>query len=229
MKTIVMGDVHRDWPSLNKFTSRNPDTLILQCGDFGYWPRDPASVKRMHHHRRHGQALPAPKVPDGSLLFWCDGNHEDHQELGLRTTDELWPNVHYMPRGRLLDLPDGRRVMFMGGATSIDKESRTPGIDWFPEEAISDSDIRGLNYEGRVDIVISHTAPREFDVGISDKDEGYYHDCSRMALSYVLHHYHPALWYFGHWHWHSTGYTNGCRWTALNYPGNGHWQEELRT
>jgi hypothetical protein len=173
--------------------------------------------------------LPAPKVPENTLVFWCDGNHEDHQELGLRKTDELWPGVHYMPRGSLLDLPDGRRVMFMGGADSIDKESRTIGIDWFPEEIIRDSDIRNLNYEGPVDIVVSHTCPREFDIGIGTKEEHYIRDCSRMALSYILHHYHPPLWYFGHWHYYKTGYDHGCRWTALDYAGSGgRWWEEIR-
>ena len=229
MKTVVMGDIHGDWPELNKFVNRKSPELILQCGDFGYWPRDPANAKRMKYARKYGQELPRPKMLDSSVLFWCDGNHEDHQELRLRTTDELWPDVHYMPRGSLLDLPDGRRVMFLGGAASIDKHSRTMGMDWFPEEQISYADINDLGYEGHVDIVISHTCPREFPLNIRGKSMGYFHDSSRDALSYVLGHYRPSLWYFGHWHFYMTGYTMGCRWTGLSCTGHGQWWEELRT
>ena len=227
---IVMGDVHRDFGGLNTLLNKMSPHIILQCGDFGYWPRDTPKEVYGRVNPKYPKELPRPKVPDDTLLFWCDGNHEDHQELGLRTTDELWPNVHYMPRGSLLDLPDGRRVMFFGGALSIDRNNRTLGVDWFQEEIIKDSDIRFLDYEGHVDIVISHTCPREFDVGVGAKEEEYYRDCSRMGLSYVLHHYQPALWYFGHWHHYTTGYNNGCRWTALDYLGHGgRWFQELRS
>jgi len=65
-------------------------------------------------------------------------------------------------------------------------------------------------------------------VGLVNKDEGYYRDCSRMALSYVLHHYRPKLWYFGHWHTYNKGEDNGCNWTALSHTfEGGRWWEWL--
>jgi hypothetical protein len=227
---LVMGDIHRSFGDLNGFLNKHSPEIILQCGDFGYWPREPIKEIYGRNNPKYPKDRPMPKVKDGTQLFWCDGNHEDHQELGLRETDELWPNVHYMPRGSLLDLPDGRRVMFMGGAQSVDRHTRTFGIDWFPEEVISYADVHNIEYEGPVDIVVSHTCPREFDIGIGHKEEGYYKDCSRMALSYILHHYRPSLWYFGHWHHYKTAYESkyGCRWTALNYPGNGKWWATLK-
>jgi hypothetical protein len=226
---LAMGDVHRDFGALNAFLNKKRPEIVLQCGDFGFWPREPLSEIYGRNNPNYPKERPRPKVPDGTNVFWCDGNHEDFQELGLRETDELWPNVHYMPRGSLLDLPDGRRVMFFGGAASIDRENRTLGIDWFFDEAICDADVRNLDYEGPVDIVISHTCPREFALGIRNKSLGYFYDSSRHALSYVLEHYRPSLWYFGHWHFYDTGYTKGCRWTALDYANNGKWWEEVRS
>ena len=44
----------------------------------------------------------------------------------------------------LLGLPDGRIVLFMGGADSIDKKYRKIGFDWFPEELITQKDIYEL-------------------------------------------------------------------------------------
>jgi len=227
MKMMVTGDVHGDFGELNALVNKKRPELVLCCGDFGYWPREPKYVYRTWQYGyqiEKKKDRPVPKIPEGCLVFWCDGNHEDHQELGLRTTDELWPRVHYMPRGSLLDLPDGRRVMFFGGAMSMDRGTRMLGKDWFPEESISDADIRSLSYEGEVDMVVSHTCPREFDIGVVGKDEGYYRDCSRTALSWVLHHYRPKRWYFGHWHHYIEGEYLGCRWTGFDHTfGGGRW------
>jgi hypothetical protein len=226
---IVAGDVHRDFGTFNAMlSSRRPD-IVLQCGDFGYWPREPLSEVYGRMHPDYPKDRPAPKVPEGTNVFWCDGNHEDHQELGFRTTDELWPGVWYMSRGSLLDLPDGRRVMFFGGATSVDAHLRVEGVSWFPEERIHYADITRMDYVGPVDIVISHTCPKEFPINGRDTKSGYYNDCSRLALSHILTKYQPSLWYFGHWHKYMTGYTMGCRWTCLNYFGQSNCWEELKT
>ena len=127
-----------------------------------------------------------------------------------------------MPRGHTLVLPspDNRVVLFMGGANSIDKQYRKIGVDWFPEEIISQKDIMNLP-DCKVDIVISHTCPEEFSMSTLYDDN----DPSRKALSYVLDKYHPSLWYFGHFHQNKTGYTNSCRWTCLNELGKtGGWK-----
>jgi len=229
-KIIVVGDVHLDFGAFNKLISRKHPEIVLQCGDFGYWPRITAKELYGRENPKYPKDLPCPKVPKETKVFWCDGNHEDHQELGLRTTDELWPRVYYMPRGSVLALPDGRRVMFFGGAESVDKAQRKEGIDWFPDEIIRYSQIANLDYDGKIDVVISHTCPVEFDIqGSLYWSLSRIADCSRQALSHILHRYNPPLWYFGHWHRYATGYTAGCRWTALNYAGQSGWWEELRS
>jgi len=230
MKNMVTGDIHMEFGQFNSFLNRKRPEITFCCGDFGYWPREVWKSKKYTANgvQRIKIKPLQPKVPEGCLVFWCDGNHEDHQELRLRKTDELWPGVHYMPRGSVLEIPDGRKVMFMGGAESVDKASRTIGIDWFPDEVISHADVMGLDYEGDVDIVVSHTCPREFDLEMVDKHEMYIRDCSRMALSYVLHKYMPKLWYFGHWHIHKKGNYKGCEWTAMSCMqniGRGRWWE----
>ena len=228
MRVMVVGDIHRGFGEFNELLNKRKPEIVLQCGDFGYWPREPIENIYGHNRLKFRPERPAPKVHTGTLVFWCDGNHEDHQELILRDTDELWPNTWYMPRGSLLDLPDGRRVMFFGGASSVDRNTRTQGVDWFPEEVIRYSDITNIAYEGPIDIVISHTCPQEFDVNPGRKEEGYYKDPSRQALSYILRHYSPRLWYFGHWHKYMTGYDSGCRWTCLSHPNAGKWWEYLK-
>jgi len=227
---IVTGDIHGDFGSLNAMVNKQKPQIVLNVGDFGYWPHMPAK-KFYGPTCKKNAKLPAPRV-GRTKVYWCDGNHEDHHSLIARHTDELWPNVYYQPRGSTLKLPDGRTVLFMGGADSYDKRYRTEGVDWFPEELITQADLDRLPV-CKVDIVVSHTCPCEFVMGLGMDFDLRLNDPCRHALSVVLHKYQPALWYFGHWHKNVTCYDEAwkCRWTALGHTfgcGSGRWWEELR-
>jgi predicted phosphodiesterase len=129
---VVCGDFHGRFESVNKFLNSHKEiTIILQCGDFGFWPRFKLSKLKNYDTK----------------IFWCDGNHEDFEAIKKIEDVEVFPNVYYMSRGTILTLPDERKVLFMGGAYSIDKYYRTPGYDWFPEETISQKDIMDLPEE----------------------------------------------------------------------------------
>jgi hypothetical protein len=218
---MVLGDVHGEFgrvSSLVNSCGNTPPKILLQCGDFGYFPR--IDVERKKHKVKY------PKLKEAKLYF-CDGNHENHWSLKELTNNEIFPNVFYMKRGSTLTLPDGRVVLFMGGAYSIDKKLRTMGYDWFPEEVISQKDVESIHGNMKVDIVISHTCPFAFDVPESPNFGDKINDPSRHALSLILRVCKPSLWYFGHWHFYRTGYTNGCRWTALNMAGRSNWWQYL--
>lgn len=203
-----MGDVHGRFDVLNAFINKKKPDIILQCGDFGYFPNISNKQKN-------------PKWPKGDLvpkmgntkLYWCDGNHEDHWSLKELKNNEIYPNVFYMKRGSTLTLPDGRVVLFMGGADSIDKGSRRLGYDWFPEEVITQKDTIGLSEDMNVDIIISHTCPYSFDMISNNMKIG---DPSRHALSLLLKLYKPSLFFFAHWHVYKTGCQHGCKWICLN-------------
>ena len=113
-----------------------------------------------------------------------------------------------------MTLPDGRVVLFLGGALSIDRHYRIEGsaeYGWFQNEQLSEYDVMGLDHNTRIDIVVSHTCPQEFDVPMRYD----YNDSSRMALSYILHKFRPKQWFFGHWHICSAGKYLDCEWTGL--------------
>lgn len=215
---MVLGDVHREFGALNTLVNKKRPEIILQCGDFGFWP------KITRHDERGALIVPKKPVMNGAKLYWADGNHEDHWSLRSLSSNEIWPNVYYMKRGSTLTLSDGRTVLFIGGARSTDKDMRTTGFDWFPDEVISEMDLAQLP-DTKVDIVISHTCPREFAVMGDDMRAD---DSSRMVLSYVLARYQPSLWYFGHFHYYRTGVTRGCRWAGLSMAGCTGWWEWLR-
>ena len=217
-----------DWAALNSYINSHHPDIILQAGDMGFWPRRELTIKE-RQKIRHGGKLLEPNMQNHTKMYWCDGNHEDFEMLKSRTTDELWPGVFYMPRGKTLTLPDGRLVLFMGGAASVDKAWRTLGINWFPEEEISMQDYMNLDPNMRIDIVISHTCPMEIPIhsalGIDAIREN---DWSRKALSMIRDRYRPSLWYFGHWHKYESWFCQGTRFTALNMSRETGWWEELK-
>jgi len=209
MKILITGDVHMEFDHLNILLNKKRPDLVICCGDFGYWP-----------NASWGRPLTDIKLQGAEKLLWCDGNHEDHWALRDRTTDELAPGIIYMPRGSTYKLPDGRNILFMGGADSIDKEFRTIGKSWFPEEIIRQSDFENLPDE-KVDIFITHTCPEEL---VEDLRQFYPEkpfEPSNHALSQLRNMYNPDLWFFGHWHQYKEGVLLGTKWYALSAPGFG--------
>ena len=211
---IVMGDVHGDWGSLNEVLNSHPNiAMVLQCGDFGWWPRVSSKY------------LPRPIAIKNKKvkILWCDGNHEDFEEIKQFKDSEILPNVFYMERGSIAELPDKRKILFIGGGLSIDRKDRiqrSGDYGWFEEETISQKDIEELPDE-KIDIVISHTAPESFKLIDYHNDGLYPKDPSRKALDYVLEKYRPKLWYFGHMHKFQMGKYKDCTWIGLSAAGFG--------
>ena len=211
---MVIGDVHGRFGDMNALINKKKPELVLACGDFGFWNL-PTSTRMLHDRDQLGNRVKTqiPKIR-GGVIRACDGNHEDHHSLKNAPLDgQLWPNVFYQRRGSTITLPDGRVVLFMGGAESVDKQYRTEGRDWFPEESITQADIDAIP-TGKIDIIVSHTCPMEFEMQSmfgNHPERG-----SRMALSIILEKVQPKEWFFGHWHQRVVGDYYGIRWTALN-------------
>jgi Icc-related predicted phosphoesterase len=209
MKILVLGDVHGRFESLNRLINEKKPDIILQVGDFGYWPAK-INFKKINNEK--------------CKIYWCDGNHENHHKLmkivdavGERKPIEIINDVYYCPRGSILTLPDNRKVLFIGGAMSVDKILRTEGYNWFPEEEISEDDIKSLPDNVNIDIVISHTTPFKFIDKTNkrwSKIAGLDVSCKKLDKVYDI--YKPGLWYSGHWHIYKKGHYNGCEWTILN-------------
>lgn len=227
---VVCGDFHGDFRVVNQLLNGKREiSMILQCGDFGWWPRINGKRFMTSYGKReiwNQYGLKNKKVP----IYWCPGNHEDWEsltEIEESGNTEVMPNVFYMPRSAILILKDKRKVLFMGGGLSIDRkyrDARSGSFGWFWEETISQKDIEELP-DTDIDIIISHTAPNEFKLKDYHEDFEHRHDYakdpSRDALSYVLQKYNPKLWYFGHMHQFQHGNHKDCRWFGLSAIGFG--------
>lgn len=219
MKTLVLGDIHEDFQVINWLVETQQPNVILQVGDFGFWPE------------LHGWPPEDPSLKNGqTLIYFADGNHEDHHGLSLIAESgdtEICPNVYYQPRGSIVSLPDGQNILFFGGASSGDKWRRTEGEDWFQSEVPSVDDLEKIPDPCKIDIVISHTAPSAFNLRKSPP-MGYaktlwlqkHEEQTRSILDKILFKYKPARWYFGHFHIFQEGVCEetATRWTALAMP-----------
>lgn len=144
-KIALIGDIHAEYGALERIVAQiDPDAAIIQVGDFGYWPY------YLEHYMDH--------MPKRCVLF-IDGNH-DHVP-GCRSCE--WPNAVFVPRGTVKEVA-GRRVLFLGGATSVDRKRRPHNGGhhaWFDDEVVSEDDVaRALaNAKDGVDLMVTHTPP----------------------------------------------------------------------
>lgn len=206
---LIAGDVHANFDALQAVISHTGVQMVLQVGDFGYWPK----------HSLHRLPSAGFRTMQGELVsvHFCDGNHEDHPALRrlVKTGQtEIAPGAHYQPRGSIIQLPDGRSVLFAGGADSVDKEFRIKGKSWFPSELLKKSEVRKFP-DVSVDIVISHAAPACVPLPAMLVD-GKYTDPTRDALEVLWLRYRPKLWFFGHYHEACTTNIDGCSFVGLS-------------
>jgi hypothetical protein len=199
--------------------------LIFQVGDFGWWPR----IAMNDGFRAMAQRAPVP-------LWWIDGNHEDHARLeadiekagGPRADGlvGLGGNLSFVPRGSRFDF-DGVSVVACGGAHSIDRRARTPGVDWFDEEHITDDDVERCVAGGHADVFICHDAPAGWTIPNLPSEHGLpslWHvelpECwdHRRRVGRVMDGVTPNLVVHGHYH---SGYrsTLDTGWGALEIVG----------
>lgn len=215
-KILILGDVHGNFKLMSNIINSNNTDIVFQVGDFGIWPNFENQSFGFGHYSIDNIQINCP-------LYFCDGNHEDHHSLNSITKKEIHKNVFYMKRGEILKI-GSYNVLFMGGAESIDKCNRTIGVDWFPQESICYSDMLKLDVNKKIDIVVSHTCPMEFDIKIPIFSNE--NITSRKMLSRILEIYEPTYWFFGHFHHYMEGRYHNTNWTMLNtieYPNGTKW------
>jgi len=204
-KVMFVGDVHGNYDVFSKLVNANSPDVVIQCGDFGYFPN-------------MGTDKRTSLLDIEQEVYFCEGNHEDYTALSFLEEDGCvynLKNIRHKKRGSVLTIGD-KKILFMGGADSVDKRYRTPGFDWFPEEIITERDVYSISEEN-VDIIVSHTCPESWTKRLLNKSERIeFKDPSRQALDYLLRKYAPSFWYFGHWHCNLEGVHNNTVWRCLD-------------
>ena len=210
----VMGDIHGEFgdfffDTLTRY--RIEGATIVIAGDVGVGFEKPGYYDRVYS--KYG-----PRLEKAQVQVLClRGNHDDPEYFGGSLTLD-YPLLKCLPDYTVLQDPDGRKVLLVGGAISIDRESRKESRKtvWWPGEApeyLDEEGLLGLPGNG-IDCVISHEAPISFPPILTrpgqDTTGELWKDIlgSREYLDKVLWRTRPARWYYGHHHSSWSG-TNG--------------------
>lgn len=160
------------------------------------------------------------------------GNHEAWEKItpaldaapgqSIRASDVVW----LLPRPFRFTIA-GRKVLSLGGASSVDKAFRTPGKDWFEDELITEEMENAAIAAGAADVLLTHEspveAPPEVLAIIASNPDGYPPDAlaisaaQRERVQRVSNAVRPAMHFHGHMHTHgSIDLDNGRRVVSLD-------------
>lgn len=163
-RIVVAGDWHghQAWAVgviglLRQLLPDESPRLVVHTGDFGIWPGASGG--------RYLRAVDRALAGAGAELWFVDGNHEDHGRLRDLLPDDPHPysriavteRIHWLPRGHRWSW-HGRTWLALGGATSVDRPARTPGVDWWPQEALTLADCEHAASAG-AEVMVCHDAP----------------------------------------------------------------------
>lgn len=200
-RVAFVGDWHANtsWAvlAIEHAKERGAD-VIVHLGDFGY----------AFQARFVGDVADACRRTGLHLLF-VDGNHEDFRRLnrfpqrddGLRVVaDRVW----HLPRGHRWEW-GGLRLLACGGAHSVDRPWREPGVSWWPQEWVTDDDVVRCVDGGPADMLVAHDCPTGVDIPGLRPDlfpplEILRADEHRAVLRRIVDGTQPAVVWHGHYH-----------------------------
>lgn len=202
MKLLIVGDSHRHHDSVrNVLKLTSGYERVVQVGDFGFFNRTQLGQQFVGMIDRHA-------TDQGVPWYFLPGNHEDHDDIdewidvGDRDDDGfvmIRPMVRMVPRS-LSWVWEGYKFSALGGAHSIDKDMRTEGVDWFPQEQPRYADLDALS--GPCDVLFTHDAPvniaRKF--GWRELDLADHGRRSNLIVAEACRLLEPTWLVHGHWH-----------------------------
>lgn len=166
---MLAGDWHgSSQQGLSVITSahiRNID-VVFQVGDFGIWQDDKKYLNKLEHQLSNWDMH----------LFFIDGNHENFDMLEVKRINDdgtrfVREHITYVPRGHRWEW-GGIKFLALGGAASIDKGSRVEGRSWWPQELITEDDVKKSIEGGEADVMICHDSPASAPNTITDDVAG---------------------------------------------------------
>lgn len=190
-----IGDIHGNIPRWAEIID-GVDASI-QLGDFG------------HGFLRGGNRALAQGILSEGRHRFIRGNHDDPAECARHRG---WiEDGHY---------DQEHDMFFLGGAWSIDRGIRTPGLNWWRDEELGleelDHQINCYSHAAPR-IMVTHDAPERisYELFIKGTCKAHYQTRTGQALQQMLDEHRPALWIFGHWHEPRNTVIDGTRFICL--------------
>ena len=138
-------------------------------------------------------------IPDNH--YFIAGNHDNYENM--HPNGIIAPQYH-------------QGIYCIPGASSIDRNRRTMGVNWFPQEELSYPALVGAIRtvkETQPKFIASHDCPSSVAEELFDILD---HSKTRIALQAVLEACKPTVWIFGHHHKSVRKEINGCLFICLD-------------
>ena len=211
MTVYLTGDTHRDFDRIFSFCEEyctTEDDILVILGDAG--------INYFCDYRDRELKRELAKLP--ITLLCIHGNHEErpfelgYDEMewhgGLVYYEESFPNLLFAKDGEVYDF-DGKKVIAIGGAYSVDKWYRlSHGMAWFETEQPSgeikeyvESQLKKHNWQ--IDYVFSHAVPIEYEpvwAFIPGLDQSTVDKSTEEWLQKIAENLEFEGWYAGHYH-----------------------------
>lgn len=203
----LIGDVHGKYGPYKTIMKSCKDSI--QVGDMG-----------VGFFRVPNFSEIAMPVINPSYDHMVEGNHRfirgNHDNPSVCRKHTQW-----IKDGHTELTPKGQRMMFVGGAWSIDRAWRTEGLDWWNDEQLSYTEFFALITQYEIyqpDIMVTHDAPESIikQIFFDGTHKQRYISTTGAALDQMWQLHKPKFWIFGHWHEHADVVIDGCRFICLN-------------
>jgi hypothetical protein len=185
---FLTGDVHGEWHKLKQILHKNKG-ITISLGDIGI-----GFIEKKYNPLWHLD-FDAPRYLEGisdfrhnpKRYFWIRGNHDN-------------PDICKIHPNYLGDYGIYKDIFFVSGAFSIDKEVRTEGEDWWPDEELSIEDgykLLDLYSTTKPEIVISHDCPYFITKTLYSSTRS---TRTGQLLDAMYNTWMPSKWIFAHHH-----------------------------
>ena len=197
---IILSDVHGDIETCERVAKEHPNETVLQLGDIGVGFNVPKFIG--HPYRYDGKPVWQAVLNLPKNFWFFVGNH-DNRSLA----SDLWNCL-----GNYGEFKD---IFFVSGADSIDKDRRTLGVDYWPDEELNHqqaSDCLELWEQSKATTIIAHDCPQRIAEGyMLIYDRSY----TRNLLDAMVKARKPNLVIFGHHHRKLNISLDGTRYICL--------------
>jgi len=214
-RLFVCGDTHGMTKDTQKLNSENfsqqkeltKEDVLVQLGDFG-WVWFPLGQNKEQEYWLDWLAS------RNYTLAVVLGNHENYNIIETLPVEQKWGNevkvlqrkdgnIYFLKRGAVYEI-NGRKILTIGGAESIDKESRIENISWWEQERLTFDETETCldeidAHNKTFDYVLTHTCPTKFTSEFTDSMAK-----AKCSVSNFLDYVDDTItfkeWHFGHFH-----------------------------
>lgn len=151
---IFIGDIHGNFKKLFSLINNSEvknDTFI-QIGDFG------VGFRPIEDEYLLLSFINEMLIEDGNDMYVIRGNHDNPSYF---TEDKFgFSNIKFLPDFHVLEI-NGKTILTVGGALSIDRIQRREGVDYWKDEELPHiiPDISQIYDGASIDIVCTHNCP----------------------------------------------------------------------